>query len=170
MEKQILIPRETIQKRVKELARQISSEYEGKDLVLIGVLNGVIFFFADLVKEISIPTKMDFVRAASYGSEMTSDGTIRMTKDVEISVHGKPVILVDDIVDTGSTLAHVTKILERKGAESIRICALLSKFERRDVEVAVDYCGFEIEGGFVVGYGLDYDEKYRHLPDIYVLK
>lgn len=170
MEKQILIPRETIQKRVKELARQISSEYEGKDLVLIGVLNGVIFFFADLMKEISIPTKMDFVRAASYGSEMTSDGTIRMTKDVEISVQGKPVILVDDIVDTGSTLAHVTKILERKGAESVKICALLSKFERRDVEVDVDYCGFEVEGGFVVGYGLDYDEKYRHLPDIYVLK
>ena len=170
MEKELLIPRETIQRRVKELANRISSDYEGREPVLIGILNGVIFFFADLVREISIPTRLDFIRARSYGSEMTSSGTIRFTKDVEISIQGKPVILVEDIVDTGATLAHILERLVRKGAESIRICALIDKLERRKVAVSIDYCGFQVEEGFIVGYGLDYDEKYRHLPDICVLK
>ncbi len=170
MKKELLFSRETIQKRVKELANEISSDYEGSEPVLIGILNGVIFFFADLVRGISIPTKMDFLRAASYGSEMTSSGTIRLTKDVEISIRGKPVILVEDIVDTGLTLTHIIKSLEPKGAESIRICTLIDKLERRDVAVSIDYRGFQISEGFIVGYGIDYDEKYRHLPDIYVLR
>ena len=170
MEKEILIPRENIQRRVKELARQISSDYEGKEPILIGILNGVVFFFADLMREISIPTKMDFIRAASYGSEMKSSGSIRLTKDVEMPVRGKPVILVEDIVDTGLTLTHIVKNLESKGPESLRICALIDKLERRDIDVSIDYCGFKINEGFLVGYGLDYDEKYRHLPDICILK
>lgn len=170
MEKELLIPRENIQRRVKELARQISSDYEGKEPILIGILNGVVFFFADLMREISIPTKMDFIRAASYGSEMKSSGSIRLTKEVEMPVRGQPVILVEDIVDTGLTLTHIVKNLESKGPESLRICALIDKLERRDIDVSIDYCGFKINEGFLVGYGLDYDEKYRHLPDICILK
>jgi hypoxanthine phosphoribosyltransferase len=170
VEKELFISREQIEKRVKELATQISSDYEGKEPVLIGVLNGVIFFFADLAREITIPTKIDFVRAASYGSQMTSSGTVRLTKEVEIPVQGKPVIVIEDIVDTGATLAHIIKIMERNDVESLKICALIDKLERRERTVAIDYCGFQLKEGFIVGYGLDYNEKYRHLPDIYVLK
>jgi hypoxanthine phosphoribosyltransferase len=170
VEKEILISREKIQSRVKELAKQISSDYEGKEPILIGVLNGVIFFFADLVRELSVPNKIDFIRAASYGSKSTSSGNVRFTKEVEIPVKGKPVILVEDIVDTGETLSRIGEIMESNGAESLKICALIDKLERRHKAVNIDYCGFQIKEGFVVGYGLDYDEKYRHLPDIYVLK
>jgi hypoxanthine phosphoribosyltransferase len=170
LEKEILIPRDKIQGRVKELADQICSDYKGKEPVLIGVLNGVVFFIADLARQMTIPTKMDFVRAASYGSGMASSGTVRLTKDVEIPIQGKPVILVEDIVDTGLTLAHIVKILERKDPESIRICALIDKLERRNIAVNVDYCGFQVEEGFIVGYGLDHNEKYRHLSDIYILR
>ena len=170
MEKKLLFSRETIQERVKELAARISSDYEGQEPVFIGVLNGAVFFFADLTRELDIPIKIDFIRAASYGSEMTSSGEIRLTKDVEIPVKGRPVILVEDIVDTGLTLTHIIKKMEAKAPESIKVCALIDKLDRRDVSVTVDYCGFRIEEGFVVGYGLDHDEKYRQLPDIFVLK
>jgi hypoxanthine phosphoribosyltransferase len=170
LERELLIPREAIKSRVKELARQISTDYEGKEPILIGILNGVVFFFADLIREISIPTRMDFIRAASYGSEMESSGSIRLTKDVEMPVQGKSVVLVEDIVDTGLTLSHIVKNLESKGTESLRICALIDKLERRNIDVSIDYCGFKINEGFLVGYGLDYDEKYRYLPDICMLK
>jgi len=170
LEKKLLFSRETIQERVKELAARISSDYEGQEPVFIGVLNGAVFFFADLTRELDIPIKIDFIRAASYGSEMTSSGEIRLTKDVEIPVKGRPVILVEDIVDTGLTLTHIIKKMEAKAPESIKVCALIDKLDRRDVSVTVDYCGFRIEEGFVVGYGLDHDEKYRQLPDIFVLK
>ncbi len=170
MEKKLLLSRETIQERVKELAARISSDYEGQEPVFIGVLNGAVFFFADLTRELDIPIKIDFVRAASYGSEMTSSGEIRLTKDVEIPVKGRPVILVEDIVDTGLTVSYIIKKMEAKAPESIKVCALIDKLERRDVSVTVDYCGFRIEEGFVVGYGLDHDEKYRQLSDIFVLK
>ncbi|MEA2039745.1 MAG: hypoxanthine phosphoribosyltransferase [Thermodesulfobacteriota bacterium] len=170
MKKEILIPREDIQKRVRELAGQISSDYEGREPVLIGILNGVIFFFADLVREISIPTKMDFIRASSYGSGNESSGTVRLTKDVELPVQGKPVIIVDDIVDTGLTLTHIAKRLKDKGAESVKICALIDKLERRSCAVRIDYSGFRIKEGFIVGYGLDYNEEYRYFADIYVFR
>lgn len=170
MEKKLLIPRKSIEKRVKELANQISSDYQGREPVLIGVLNGVVFFFADLVRELGIPSKIDFVRAASYGSGMTSSRTIRLTKDVEIPVQGESVILVEDIVDTGLTLAHIIKQVERKGPESLRICSLIEKLERQDIKVPIDYCGFRIKKGFIVGYGLDFNEEYRNLPELYVLK
>jgi len=170
LEKKILLSRETIQKRVKELADKISSDHEGQEPVFIGILKGAVFFFADLVREISIPLKIDFLRAASYGSETSSSGTIRLTKDVEISLEKKPVILVEDIIDTGLTLTHIIKKVEAKGPKSIKVCTLIDKLERRNVSVFIDYCGFQIKEGFVVGYGLDHDEKYRQLPDIYVLK
>jgi hypoxanthine phosphoribosyltransferase len=170
VEKEILIPKERIQTRVKELGAQISADYRGKEPVLIGILNGVVFFFADLIRQISIPVELDFIRAASYGSEKFSSGQIRLTKDVEIPIKGRPVVVVEDIVDTGFTLTRIMKGLEKKGAESVRLCALIDKLERRKVEVHVDYCGFQVNEGFIVGYGLDYAEKYRYLPEIYLLK
>jgi len=170
LEKKLLISRETIQSRVKELASQISRDYEGKEPALIGILNGVIFFIADLAREIKIPTVIDFVRAASYGCGTTSSGEVRLTKEVEIPIEGRPVILVEDIVDTGLTLSRIIESLKRKNPESLRICALIDKRERRSTEVPVDYFGFRIKEGFIVGYGLDYNERYRHLPDIFVLR
>ena len=170
MEKELLIPRKTIQAKVKELANQISLDYSGKEPILIGILNGVVFFFADLVMEMDIPSKIDFIRAASYGSGTSSSGTVKLTKDVEIPIQGKPVIIIEDIVDTGLTLKQIVKSLEEKNPESIKICALIDKLERRDEEIVIDYCGFQVEKGFLVGYGLDHDEQYRYLPDIYALK
>ena len=170
MEKELLIPRKTIQAKVKELANQISLDYSGNEPILIGILNGVVFFFADLVMEMDIPSKIDFIRAASYGSGTSSSGTVKLTKDVEIPIQGKPVIIIEDIVDTGLTLKQIVKSLEKKEPESIKICALIDKLERRDEEIVIDYCGFQIEKGFLVGYGLDHDEQHRYLPDIYTLK
>lgn len=170
MEKELLISKEEIQKRVEELAEQISTDYRGQEPIVIGVLKGVIFFFADLVRKTTLSTQIDFIRAASYGSGTTSKGEIRITKNVEVPVAGKPVILVEDIVDTGATLTHIIENLEQKGVASLRVCTLLDKVERREKKVRIDYAGFEVEEGFVVGYGLDYNEKYRHLPDIYILR
>ena len=170
LDKELLIPRKSIEKRVKELANQISLDYEGRDPVLIGVLKGVIFFLSDLARELSIPAKIDFIRAASYGSGMTSGRTIQLTKGIEIPIQGKPVILVEDIVDTGLTLTHIVQEVERKGPESIRVCTLIEKLERQEIKVPIDYCGFRIKEGFIIGYGLDFDEKYRNLPDLYVLR
>ena len=170
MEREILIPKETILRRVRELGEQISADYAKKDTVLIGVLNGVVFFFADLVRYISISTKIDFIRVSSYGSKMCSNGEICWTKDVEIPIEGKSVIIVEDIVDTGATLANVIRRLEERRPESIRICALIDKSERREIHFPVHYYGFRVKEGFLVGYGLDYNEEYRCLSDICVLR
>ena len=170
MERELFISRETIQQRVLALAKKISSDYEGEEPVLIGVLNGAVFFLADLMRAIRIPTKMDFVRASSYGSQMQSSGSIRMTKDIEIPIAGKPVILVEDIVDSGLTLSYLKEKFEKRGASSLKICALIDKLERKEKNVFVDYCGFQIQEGFLVGYGLDCNEEYRYLPEIYRLK
>jgi hypoxanthine phosphoribosyltransferase len=170
LDKKLLISSETIKKRVNELATQISLDYEGRTPVLIGVLKGVVFFLADLARELSIPAEIDFVRAASYGSGTTSSRNVRLTKDIETSVHGKPVILVEDIVDTGLTLTHIIQEIEKKGPKSVKICALIEKLERQDIKIPIDYCGFQIKKGFIIGYGLDFDEKYRNLPDLYVLR
>ncbi len=166
---ELLIPRELIQERVKEIAQQISMDYEGRELVLVGILKGVVFFMADLAREISLPIRIDFLRIASYGSGMES-GQIRLTKDLELPVEGKSVLIVEDIVDTGKTLDYVTRLLKEKGVESVKICALIDKRERRDIEIDLNYCAFRVEKGFLVGYGLDYNEEYRCLPDIYILK
>ncbi len=170
MRKELLLSKETIAARVKELAEEISKDYRGKELVLVGILKGSVFFFADLVREITLPSKIDFMRAVSYGKEMCSSGCVRLTKDLELPIEGKPVLLVEDIVDTGLTLSHITEVLTSRGAQSIKICALVDKLERRVKHVPVDYCGFHVQEGFLVGYGLDYDENYRYLPEIFVLK
>jgi hypoxanthine phosphoribosyltransferase len=170
VEKRLLISREDIQTRVKELARRISLDYRGREPVFVGVLNGVIFFFADLLRQIEVPVKMDFVRAASYGSRTTTSGKVRTSKEVEIPIQGEPVILVEDIVDTGITLQHIVGALAKHSPESLRVCALIDKQERRQIGVPIDYCGFQVAEGFIVGYGLDYNEKYRNLLDLYTLQ
>ncbi len=170
MDREILIERRIILSKVQEIADRISADYSGKEPVLIGVLKGAVFFFADLVMHLTIPCKIDFIGAASYGSGQSSSGEVKLVKDVGIPISGKPVILVEDIVDTGLTLNRIMKALRKKDPESIRVCALIDKKERREEAVHLDYRGFEVEEGFIVGYGLDYDEQYRYLPDIYVLR
>ena len=170
MKRKLLLSRETIQDRVNVLATEISSDYAGKEPILIGILNGVVFFFSDLIRAMTIPCKIDFIRAASYGSDMNSSGTVRLTKDVEIPIEEKPVIIVEDIVDTGLTLRHLIKRIEDRNPESLKICALIDKQERREEEISIDYCGFHVKEGFLVGYGLDHDEQYRYLPEIFILR
>ena len=170
MEKRVLIPRHEIRRKVKELAGQISSDYAGKEPILIGILNGVVFFFAELVMSLSIPSKIDFIRASSYGSGKASSGTIKLVKDVEIPVKDQDLIVVEDIVDTGLTLNNLVRNLRSREPASVKICALIDKIERREKEVKIDYCGFKVQEGFLVGYGLDYAERYRYLPDICVIE
>lgn len=170
MDREVLIAREIIQERVRELGVRISSDYRGEEPVIVGILNGAVFFFADLVRYITIPVRIDFIRARSYGAQMCSSGKVEITKDVEIDVKGSPVILVEDIVDTGLTLKAVVHHVKDMGAASCAICALIDKKERRELEISIDYLGFSVETGFIVGYGLDYNERYRYLNDICLLK
>ncbi|MDQ1335513.1 MAG: hypoxanthine phosphoribosyltransferase [Thermodesulfobacteriota bacterium] len=170
LKREVLIPEAAIRKRVREIADQISNDYKGTEPLLVGILKGSIIFMADLMRALSIPVQMDFMRAASYGSKMASSGTVRVTKDIELPIQGKPVILIEDIVDSGLTLAYIKELLEDRGAASLKICALIDKRERREQDVSLDYCGFQIKEGFLVGYGLDCNEEYRNLPEICVLK
>jgi hypoxanthine phosphoribosyltransferase len=170
LKREVLIPEAAIQRRVREIADQISNDYQGTEPILVGILKGSIIFMADLMRAIRIPVQMDFIRAASYGSGTQSSGTVRVTKDIELPIQGRPVILVEDIVDSGLTLAYVKELLEDRGAASLKICALIDKSERRERAISVDYCGFQVQEGFLVGYGLDCNEEYRNLPDICVLK
>lgn len=170
MKKEVLISQSAIRRRVKEIADQISNDYRGTEPILVGILKGSIIFMADLMRDLTIPVQMDFIRAASYGSKMQSSGTVRVTKDIELPIQGKPVILIEDIVDSGLTLAYIKELLEGRGAASLKICALIDKLERRERHVLVDYCGFEVQEGFLVGYGLDCNEEFRNLPEICVLK
>lgn len=164
-----LITREQIHQRVGEIARDISAEFSGMEPVFIGILKGAVFFFGDLLRELTIPCRIDFIKAASYGAGKTSNGNVRLTKDVEIDIGGKPVILVEDIVDTGLTMKHILRRIEEKRPTSVRVCVLIDKRERREEDVPIDYSGFQVDRGFLVGYGLDCNERYRHLPDIYAL-
>jgi hypoxanthine phosphoribosyltransferase len=168
--KKLVISRQRLQERVNSLAKQISADYRGEKLVLIGVLNGAFIFLADLSRAVTIPHEIDFIRVASYGTSADSSGKITFTKDVELDLTGKHVLLVEDIVDTGTTLAWLTEQFAGKQVESVRICALIDKKERRKTKIQVDYPGFTIESGFLVGYGLDYAEQYRHLPEIFHLQ
>jgi hypoxanthine phosphoribosyltransferase len=169
IKKKVLYSKETIEKRVSELAETISRDYEGKDLVFVCVLKGAFMFLADLTRRLRIPHIIDFVRLASYGSGTVSSGKITITKDIETSIEGKDVVIVEDIVDTGITLDFLKDRLKKSNPNSLKICALLDKEERREVKVGVDYVGFIVENKFVVGYGIDFDEKFRCLPDIYVI-
>jgi hypoxanthine phosphoribosyltransferase len=164
------ISEKRIHQEVRRIAKDIVSEYQNKEPVLIGVLNGVFVFFADLIREISIPIKIDFVRLASYGSKNVSSGKIVLTKDVELSIEGKPVIIVEDIIDTGLTLTYLVSHIKKRRPESVKICTLINKIERREKKINIDYWGFDIKEGFIVGYGLDYNERFRHLPYILSLE
>ncbi len=167
--RKLVLGRKRIQSRVMELGQRITADYNGKNLVMIGVLNGAFIFLADLVRAVTTAHEIDFIKVASYGDSASSSGTIRLVKDVEIDVAGKDILLVEDIVDSGRTLAWLAGNFARKQAASVRVCALIDKRERRETEVEIDYTGFVLEQGFLVGYGLDYAQQYRHLPEIFTL-
>lgn len=166
----VLISQEELQKRIKELAQEICRDYEGKDLLLIGVLKGSFMFLADLLRYLPPNTAVDFMGTSSYGASTQSSGEVRITKDLEHSPAGKHVLLVEDIVDTGLTLRYLLDTLRARQPASIKVCALLDKPARRRVRVSLDYYGFIIPNAFVVGYGLDYQERYRGLPYVGVLE
>jgi hypoxanthine phosphoribosyltransferase len=169
-QKRCLISRAEINRRVKELAAAISRDYQGRDLVMVGVLKGAFIFLADLVRELEFPVEVDFVRLASYGGSTSPTGEVQITKDVELSLEGRDVLIVEDIMDLGFTLAFLKKHLASHKAASVKICCLIDKRERRQVEVPLDYVGFVVEKGFLVGYGLDCGEKMRTLPEVFVLE
>ena len=165
----ILISQQDLERRVRELAAAIDRDYAGCDrLVCVGVLKGSVFFMVDLLKCLTVPLAIDFFQTASYGSA-TSPGEVRIRKDIDLSIRGKDVLLIEDIVDTGWTLRTILDLLRFRGARSVKLCALLDKAAAREVDIQIDYRGFEIEKLFVVGYGLDFDERYRNLPYIAVL-
>lgn len=166
---ELILSQQQIEDRISELGARISADYIDKNLVMIGVLNGSFIFLADLVRKVSIPHQIDFIRVASYGSSSKSSGKISLSKDVELDLSGRDIVLVEDIVDTGSTLHWLVHYFTRNKVRSVRTCALIDKKERREVDVTVDYVGFTLKKGFLVGYGLDYAERYRHLPQIYSL-
>jgi hypoxanthine phosphoribosyltransferase len=166
---EILFPKEVIDRRVRELAGQISRDYEGREPLIVGILNGAFIFMADLIRALDVPCRVDFVRLASYGAGSVSSGEIRIGKDLETPIAGRDVLIVEDIVDTGLTLSRLVEILRKRQPASLRVCAFLDKRERRRVPFTADYVGFPIPDRFVVGYGLDYNEKFRFLPDVRVL-
>ena len=166
MKDNILFTHQEIAREVQRLGKQITADYAGMPLILIGVLNGAFIFMADLARAIDLPVKIDFIRVASYGDATTTSGTIRLTKPPEIELKDKHILLVEDIVDTGTTLAWLHQYFAEHRAASVRICALIDKRERRTSEVKIDYSGFQVESGFLVGYGLDHAEQFRNLPDI----
>ncbi len=161
-----LIPESELQERIVELAKEIDRDYADKAPVLcIGVLKGSVFFMVDLLKKVTIPVEIDFLQTSSYRSG-TTPGEVRIRKDVDVAIRGKHVLLIEDIVDTGHTLNTVLGLFRFRGAKSVKLCALLDKHEAREVPISVDYSGFKIDNVFVVGYGLDHDERYRELPYI----
>ena len=166
----VLITEEEIDRRVRELAAQISKDYEGKKIRMVGILKGASFFMCELAKRITVPVSIDFMQVSSYAGATESTGTVRIRKDLDESIAGLDVIIVEDIVDSGRTLAFLGDFLKSKGAKSIRYCTLLDKPERRVVDLKADYAGFEIPDQFVVGYGMDYDQEYRNLPYIGVVE
>jgi len=166
----VLVTEDEIRTRVAELGAEITRDYAGKDLVLVGILKGSVVFMADLMRQIRVPLTIDFISVSSYGNKTSSDGAITLLKDLAVDIRGRDVLIVEDIVDTGSTLYHLQRLLAHRGAASVEITTLLSKPERRKVDVAVRYVGFEVPDEFVVGYGLDFNERDRHWPFVGVLK
>lgn len=167
--KDILVSEADIKKLVAQLGRRITSDYEGKEIMVICILKGAVMFCADLIREIKVPLKLDFMAVSSYGETTESSGAVQILKDLDSSVEGRHLLIVEDIVDTGLTLRYLISILNARGPASIKTCALLDKPERRKVDVKIDYAGIEIPDAFVIGYGLDYAEDYRHLPYVAVL-
>ena len=165
----LLLSREQIASTVKDLADKISEDYRGKELVLIGILKGAFIFLSDLARQLQLPVRIDFVRLASYGAGTKTSGRIEITKDIEISIEGKDVLIIEDIIDSGRTLQFLRDRLSLSNPCSVKICALLDKKARREVEIEADYLGKEIDNLFVVGYGIDFNETFRHLPEIYYI-
>jgi len=162
-----LFSREQISSIVQHLADQISKDYKGRELVLVCILKGAFMFLSDLVRHLQIPIQVDFVRLASYGSGMKTSGKIEITKDIEIPIGKKDVLIIEDIIDSGRTLQFLKDRLALLNPRSIKVCALLDKKARREVEMEADYLGIEVEDKFIVGYGIDFNENYRYLPEIY---
>lgn len=165
----ILLTEDQIHERIKELGKQISADYVGKDLLVIGILKGAVLFMADLLRAIDIPVKMDFMAVSSYGASTSSSGIVRITKDLDQSVEGKELLIVEDIVDTGLTLTYLLQNLSTRKPAGVKCCVLLDKPSRRKVSIVPNYSGFTIPDEFVVGYGLDYAELYRNLPYVSIL-
>jgi hypoxanthine phosphoribosyltransferase len=167
---EILVPADALARRVTELAAEVSRDYADKDLVLIGVLKGAVFFLSDLMRQLEIPVEVDFMAVASYGSATKSSGVVRILKDLDAVIEGRDVLIVEDIVDSGLTLQYLLRNLAGRNPASLEVCALLIKPERRKVELQTRYVGFEIPDRFAIGYGLDHDERYRNLPFVAALK
>jgi hypoxanthine phosphoribosyltransferase len=166
----VLISTEEIQAKIAEMGKQITADYAGRDLMLVGVLKGAVIFMVDLARAIDLPVEIDFMATSSYGASTESSGVVRILKDLDRSIDGRHILIVEDIVDTGLTLKYLCEILEGRNPASIRICALLNKVKARKADVHLDYVGFEIPDEFVIGYGLDYAQLYRNLPFVGVLK
>jgi hypoxanthine phosphoribosyltransferase len=167
---EVLFTKEQIREKVEELGKIISREYKGLNPLCVCVLKGAVPFMADLIREIDIPIEMDFMDVSSYGNSTRSSGVVRIIKDLETSVEGRHVLIVEDIIDSGLTLSYLVEMLKARNAASVKIITMLDKPERRKVDLSPDYCGYTIPDAFVVGYGLDYAEKYRNLPYIGILK
>jgi hypoxanthine phosphoribosyltransferase len=166
---EILVDEETLRNRVAELGEEISRDYAGRDLLLIGVLKGAVFFMADLMRQLTVPCEIDFMAISSYGASTDSSGVVRILKDLDINIEGRDVLVVEDIIDSGLTLSYLMRNLEARQPASLEVCALMTKPERREIDVPVRYIGFEIPNRFVIGYGLDFGERYRNLPYVGVL-
>ena len=166
----VLVSEEELKAKVTSLGQQITKDYAGKNLLMVSVLKGSVIFMADLMRAIDLPCTIDFMCVSSYGSGTKSSGVVKIIKDLDIDLHGKDLLIVEDILDSGKTLSYLTELLQSRGPKSIRVCTLFDKPERREVEVEATYVGSQIPDAFIVGYGLDFDEKYRNLPFVGVLK
>ena len=166
----VLFTKERLAAKAAELGAQISQDYADKEIFAVGILKGAFVFASDLVRNISRPVQMDFMIASSYGAGTKSSGTVKITKDLDFDIAGKHVLIIEDIIDSGLTMKYLIKNLQTRHPASVKLCALLSKPSRRQTDVAIDYCGWEVPDEFLVGYGLDYAEKYRNLPCIGILK
>jgi hypoxanthine phosphoribosyltransferase len=165
----ILVQRDDLEHRVKELAAEISRDYADKELLLIGVLKGAVFFLADLMRHLEVTCEVDFMAVSSYGASTDSSGVVRILKDLDAPIEGRDVLIVEDIVDSGLTLSYLFRMLRARGPKSLEVCALLTKPDRREIDLPIRYVGFEIPNRFAIGYGLDYAERYRNLPYVAVL-
>ena len=167
---EVLVQADELQHRIREMGTEIARDYQGQDLLLIGVLKGAVFFLADLMRHLEVPCELDFMAVASYGSSTDTSGVVRILKDLDATIEGRDVLIVEDIVDSGLTLQYLLRNLAGRNPRSLEVCALLIKPERRKVELETRYVGFEIPNRFAIGYGLDYDERYRNLPYVAALK
>ncbi len=167
---EVLITAGEIESRIDELAEKITDDYKGKDLLLVGILRGAVIFIGDLVRKIAIPLEIDFMAVSSYGSSTKTSGVVRILKDLDVDIKGKDVLIVEDIIDSGLTLKYLIRNLLSRKPASLKICTLLRKDVERKAPIGIDYCGFEVPDEFIVGYGLDFNEKYRNLEEIRFLK